>query len=1163
MDRRLVMVGVLVMLMSSGAVGANWFTEQWNSLSSSVSGFWAQTSQLFDKTYSTLRKRFSTISMEMKGWFKNKSFSNATASQMLNKIPVDGWREMHPAMLMTASKSEVTNLIEMGAGKVPQRFLDELNRMTLITQTDEEVINMIQSEVGQCSTLISTAGTSSAPGCELTLSEIVTLVSRLGDPAKWSPQNVTDLGPVLFLLPVCVDKVQNDSTAQAVMGVLKMCLTANPDPNCLQPGQLWNLIQMMSLRLEGPPSSWGQSSVANIGGINMIPDYAVVYLSDSLIKMFKPDIVKVQIPATKYQVCESWKAALCKAEQCTGMTAAADTAWYNSLGTLQVCMGPSDLSPAGQADPTLQTITYNISKLRGKDMNPQDASIILQDALSSKTIDNITKQDVDALGGPLMMRAPACYLKAAARRGLLTTVLPYMDSSVMRVQGPEFSAKMNALMKADMATAFTNGVFTLTQLIDSLKILISPDLLKGQSKAIWKQIVDKAHATSQPLTTYQIDVIMSQLPPTDLSSYTPLFKEYAPTRKIGGLGQGSLSVLARDMSPYSLPCLRGANVTFGGAVNLTATVVSQGINFLPCMSAADAMKVVPKDLFKVFDAIKVSGKPLSMAACRVFRDKLTDWAATNMPTGLKSLTDVGQQLFLKDVTSIPPCVAVDMGDIALQVLNGEMKQVLLMQMCKANVLSTIPQDGRRLFINSIVSDMMGTSGAQLGICELNKLGNCAFDLNADNLKKMDEFASYEFIKRLQKAFMSPVPPCLDQSQQQQIEQMLINVRGPTNTWKDASDVSCLLRTLTSTNLMGIPDEVYTSTSCNIMMSPFEDGQPAACKIGAIVEDETIAVDQTKTCIALRQAGGATTACDKISCGGVAVMSAAEIRNLQLQDVKDNLADLSSQDMSMDKAMALADAVRQLRNQGNLTQEELTKLGYIYQAFTKDDINNITTWNTPAAKEMIFWMGMMTSMSDEAMRALRDKILTNYKSTSSMTSQDLMLLGRVVCFLTQDQINAIPSTAFLDAMRYLGILDCSGQNSTVNLAARAVAAYSSDNRNIQYWDPATVSEMGLLMGGLSPESLAMMPDRAFSGLTSAGIQSIPPGVLKVMKVPQIKNLSPTTAAAISSSQMSQFNSEMKVALQGVLPSTGPGGGAPELRVSSRLVALTLALVVVTT
>ncbi|XP_045621858.1 uncharacterized protein [Procambarus clarkii] len=1132
-----------LLFMAGATVQGNWFAEQWNTFSSS--SFWATTYQLFNKALTTLKQRFQNLSDDVKGWLTNKSFSNATVTQLLNKIPADGWREIHPALLMTAKKKEVTNLIAMGTGKVPQRFLDELDRLTLLNMTNDEIISLAQYDISQ-----------------LTVSEAVTLVSRLGDPAKWSPQNVTDLGPVIFQLPVCLDKVQNDSTAQAVMEILIMCQSANPDPNCPHVEHLWTLTQMMVQRLKGPPSTWNKDTVRAMGNVSIIPDYAIVYLTNSFVKDKKADIVSVPIPATRFRTCENWKQALCRTEQCTVMTAAADNIWYNSLANLQVCVGPSDLSPAGLADPTLKAIAYTNSKARGKDINPQDARIILDDALMNKTVDTITKSDVDALGGPLMMRAPACYLKAAAKRRLLNTVLPSMDSSIMMVQGPEFSTKINALMKADMDTTFINGVFYLSLLSDSLKTYISPNLLKDQNKANWKLIVDKAQETRQRLTTYQIDVIMSQLTTTELLPYTPLFKEYASTRKIEGLDPTTLAMLSKNMSPFSLPCLRGAYLIFGGTNNISAEVIRQGMDFLPCMSATDAQKVSASDLFRVFGAIQATNKALSTAACRVFRDKLMDWAATNMPTGLASLSDVGQQLFLKDVTTIPPCVIVSMGNIALQVLNAEMKQVLLMQMCKNSILSTIPRNSRRLFINSIFGNMVSAAGAKVGVCELNILNDCAFDLSPYNLKKMDEFASFEFIKRLQKAFLSAVPPCLDQSQQQQIGQMLVKAKGPTTTWKNASDISCLLGMLPSTNLMTIPDEVYTSTSCNIMMSPFEDGQLGVCKIGAMNIRDSIAMDQAKRCIKLRQTGGTATACDKISCGGVTVLTTAEIRKFQLQEVKEHLVDLASKDMGMDKAVILAGKVRQLRSQGNLTQEEQTRLGYIYQAFTVDDINNITTWNTPAAKEMIFWMGMMTSMSDEAMTAIRDNVLTNYKSLSSMTSQDLMLLGRVVCYFTQDQINAIPLSAFLDAMRYLGTQDCSGENNgTLYLASRAIDAYNSDNRSIGNWDPATVSEMGLLMGGLSPESLAMMPDRAFSGLTSAGIQSIPPGVLKVIKMSQIKNLTPTTAASISSNQMAEFNSDMVAALQDMLPSPPPGAGAQGLHVSEVVGALTLVLVLV--
>ncbi|XP_069957296.1 uncharacterized protein [Cherax quadricarinatus] len=1142
MAPRLLFLAVLVVFLTGrSTVTASWLSDQLNSLTSSVSSWFNNLSSSFDRSFSKLSQRFSNMTANVKQWFTKRSFANATAAQMLAQIPQDGWREISPALLMTANQSQITKLLDTATGRVPQRMLDELNRLLIINQTSAQAISMAKNNINSMS-----------------LSDIITLTARLGDVVNWTVENITNLGPTALILPVCVDSVRDDQTAQAVVNVIQGCLVPSPDPSCPTVPQLSMLVQMMNLRIQGPPANWTTSTVISMGGVNLIPTYAIPYLSNKLILNALPDIAKVPVKAPMYITCEKWKQAVCRAYQCSNMDAMTTKNWYGNLGTLQACVGPSDISSAALTDPTLKLATYNASIMRGKDINPQDASIILQDFFTNKTVDSITTADVNSLGGPLMMRAPACYIKSAADRSLLTTVLPNMDSSVLLVKGPEFPAKTRALMQANMKTALVSGVFTSGQILSSLKVQINPSLLKDQSTTILKQIVDFAYQKRAYLSTFQIDTILSKLSASDLAPYPPFFREYASTVKIGNLNLYAMVVLAKNMSSFSLPCLRGANMTFGGMYNISVDEINSGMEFLRCMSAVDAQKVSPDDLFNVFEAIKATGKPLSMSACRVFRDMLVEWAATNLPSNLTSLQDVASQLFLQDVTVVPPCVLVDLGDAALKVMTKQMKKVALMQLCKMNSgLSSIPQDKRRNFINSIVNDMMSVPGAKIGICELDMLGSCVFDLTPQNLRMMNEPATMEFIKRLQMSFMSPVPPCLDVTQKQQIGQMIITVMGPPATWKDASDISCLLDTLSSTSLMSIPPEVFISVNCKPLTTHFEDGQPDMCKTNAKASYKKMSEMQASNCINLRNTVGSGTNCDKILCNGLAVMTSADINSLQLQDVYDNLADLAAQEMTMAQAQALLTKVRQLSSQGNLTTDNLNNLGYIYQAFTANDMANLN-WTNPRAKSMIYQIGRMKMMPDDVMTAAKDQILSLYQTPPNMNSQDLMLLGQIICVFTQSQINNIPVSAFLGAMRYLGILNCNNKNGTVYLAQMALAAYKSDNRDLPYWDGATMSEMGLLMGGLGPEQLTAIPPQAYSGLTSAGVKSIAPGALKALKVAQIQNLSPSTAAAITPDQMAQFNTEMMVALNRVLPSTSPRSSATSHCISGFLGGLSLLL-----
>lgn len=45
---------------------------------------------------------------------------------------------------MTANKSEIKKLVRIGAGKVPERFLDELDRLLILNLSNEEAIAKVK-----------------------------------------------------------------------------------------------------------------------------------------------------------------------------------------------------------------------------------------------------------------------------------------------------------------------------------------------------------------------------------------------------------------------------------------------------------------------------------------------------------------------------------------------------------------------------------------------------------------------------------------------------------------------------------------------------------------------------------------------------------------------------------------------------------------------------------------------------------------------------------------------------------------------------------------------------------------------------------------------------------------------------------------------------------
>ncbi|XP_042207869.1 uncharacterized protein LOC121856385 [Homarus americanus] len=149
------------------------------------------------------------------------------------------------------------------------------------------------------------------------------------------------------------------------------------------------------------------------------------------------------------------------------------------------------------------------------------------------------------------------------------------------------------------------------------------------------------------------------------------------------------------------------------------------------------------------------------------------------------------------------------------------------------------------------------------------------------------------------------------------------------------------------------------------------------------------------------------------------------------------------------------------------------------------------------------------------------------------------------------------------MRYLGTLRCSTntQANARGLAKKAVAAYIHDNRKVSEWDAATLAELNTLIGGLEVDKVMDIPSSAFNGLTHA-MSTITTDVIPILKVEQVMNIQPLTAAAMTGEQINKLDVKAQEVLKDLLPSSPiKRGSAPGVTLCLSLALLPVLVVMV--
>ncbi|KAK4286656.1 hypothetical protein Pmani_040253 [Petrolisthes manimaculis] len=1127
-ERRLLLLLVLVVALGSAAE-ANFFTDTFDKLKSTF-GNWADIiKEKFADLKESWSEKYGELTDKLKSMLDKNDFSNTTAAELLQDVPEKGWKDLQPRMLMSMKEEAAVELINDKTGKVPKRLQAEFNRLLLANKTDTVVLDEAKTKL-----------------LKMNLVEAETLLARLGMQDQWTKDMIQTLDLAALTLPVCMDRVTNAESRERLLVIIAKCEVTSPPSGCPSREIVGGLKNLIEVQKYGPASTITKEKVETWGGIDKIPKSLTNFIPTEMVKEFKSAIKQMSFDVDFTTNNENWKRRICEVENCKTLTKDTVKDWYDNMGGLKSRITPSDIPEAAMQNTEVSTAIISNAEEEKSDMRPGDARRIMKKKLGdfNKDATTVDQGNINDIGGHVLARGPTCFLKTTGDKNLLGGILTASSASIKGMKGPEYMSKTRTLTEACMNEAMPDGgAFTHTKVEENFKPFITAKLLQDQKKDILIQITQSAERNNDMMTLRKIEAVHSKVSAQEAIEFPTFIRDYLTVSAIESSSINDLTQLSIDMDPFALPCVKGAEMAWGGMTTVTVSDITANIGLLQCMSANQANKVPSNVIFDVFDVIKNKGI-LSPEACRVFAKKVEDWYKEISGDDDADKQEVWENIYLGELEKIPPCVYAEFGALNLDLLGRPGRTVVLRRLCAAKNYHTITPLVRRRIVNDLLERRIGEG--QVTPCDLDILGQCAFDINANLLKNMNEVAKVNYIMKLQELMKMGSPGgtwvdygCQDAATRGQVGVILTQVKGEPSTWKTAEDVSCLLDTLQPYQRDAIPPEVFTSVSCPRGMSPFSTVIPTECKDYYKKANMEIMKQQASKCINLRKEDGYNSACDKISCNGILVLSSSELSQLPIDDVYGNLEDLALPDITVEQAKVLMAKVTEKKKLEDLTNDDLGRIGSLYKAMTAKNVEDLPDFTPANSMDAVHAIGRLKDIPKDIATKLKEKILAEYKKPADLSSEDLMMLGNLVCVFTKDELNKVPNDVFSSAMRYLDTVDCGSLIDTRPIIEKAKAAYEKKDMPMNKWDAATMSEMNLLLKGMNPEEVMTIPETAFAGITPMGISVLSPQTIKAIKLDQLSNLTRSAVRSFTPQQKAQMSPEMLK----ILAKTDPLPSAP--------------------
>jgi len=198
-------------------------------------------------------------------------------------------------------------------------------------------------------------------------------------------------------------------------------------------------------------------------------------------------------------------------------------------------------------------------------------------------------------------------------------------------------------------------------------------------------------------------------------------------------------------------------------------------------------------------------------------------------------------------------------------------------------------------------------------------------------------------------------------------------------------------------------------------------------------------------------------------------------------------------------------------------------GVIVQSLTTSEIDTLNV-----ELDTISRLGLFDGWSETQKQSVFNNWLTAEKSNdpSSLTSSELRSLGHMSCGASTSQIGLITSSVYRDSADSVGEVTSCTDAQLYQWALLAKSEYGSD---VTTWDSTTVSNIGIVIGGLTGPEISTLSTTQIDSIDANDISYIPASSFSGFTTSQILTLETAQAQATTTSQRSSLNSEQLLAL----------------------------------
>ncbi|XP_042858172.1 uncharacterized protein LOC122244358 [Penaeus japonicus] len=1102
-----------------------------------------------------LEKIKANLPDKIKQMLNSGNYSDVDVSQFLADTPANAWHGMKLEQLPTMGKEKMAQLLEAGKDKIPKRVYDQLQELrTAAFTTPTEALNQLKEKFQACKNVMAEmagakpmmeGGAEASAGqgnCQENRRNLQILQMSLGKPQMWTKANVTAMNHlVLTFPPKAIQKITNATVLTEIERILQLCTVSRPPAECPPKWVVERMQAVVGRQKYGPPRQWTSANITSMGGIGKVPRRVIPALSASTLTETKADILALNLEGR-----EAWMVtkALAKAEKVMDMTVEDTKTWINGLGSLKAFVTRGDVSAAAAANADIKAILLANAKAKATDLPALAAKQTLMAEWKGKNVASLTEEDVNKIGGALLVQAPPNVVQKLAKNGVLKgQQLQQAAEALYSAEGPGFQGKARELINA-MLDANDNNLGSLPE---SVYPLLDGSQLEGADNTLLEKLLNEAKKKNVQLTADQAAVFPAVFVPGNMLNMPATVKSGVSTKALGDLSTTNLKDFTKGLPSTAPASLMAAKNAWAGKTKITAADVKSNMDVLHLLPPSAAMKVEQADVTAVLEMMAEAPMQPSMTVCRVMKDKLMQVLKNN--TGVDEPDEAALILTPTELENTPPCVLAALGPEALDKMSPQQMEMIMSRMVARKNNMCITKATRQLILNRGLGDRSELDGA-----DIEMLGEAALDLSADRIRSLSKSGAEMLVQIANTAFSSGMKPCMTSSERSALAAAVQKAKGPFDQWEDAKDVCCLQQLLEASQFNMIPPDVSSSCTCpppppgseNVIdslesMCAAEIGEGAVEEsLEAEAELEEMQVEaglkvlgDFSTTARRRKRSNGITACDRAAVGGAAVLSVSEIQAMAAADVVACLPDLTQTKMDEDKAKAIIKKVTEAR--GNLTALQTSDLLQLDWAFMGMMPSEVAELPTLSEELVVSNLGKYWDVEEDTLKAMASKVVTDFMAPESMTGNQLTKVNQLVCGFTEEQVNSIKADAFSSAVVTLAWLEDCPDGVVRALAAKASSTYG----DFSTWDAAKMSELGKLVGGLNPEDLKSIPAEAYAGLTPEGMAAIPPEAVGVLEVKQLNNLDTMTAMAITDDQKAKFNDEMKEALEYLLPKSGNG------------------------